>query len=148
MYPPYFFFQKDKCHKCHTTRWFPYDRYDMGQASDSKLHTLFFPMKFINQSRMENKTMKDKENKRQDSEENQEFEFGGSGGFSIFNDSYPLFMAYDLTRNLPEEPLPEEEETEKPSISEDSPEDLQANERLKILKQFKSYSTKIKPPME
>ena len=68
--------------------------------------------------------MKDKEN--QESEENQELEFGGSGGFSIFNDSYPLFMAYDLTRNLPEEPLPEEEETEKPSIADDSPEDLEA----------------------
>ena len=95
--------------------------------------------------------MKDKENKQQESEEQEntkELEFGSAGDFSIFNDSYPLFMAYDLTRNLPEEPLPEEEETEKPSISEDSPEDLQANERLKILKQFKSYSTKIKPPME
>ena len=56
--------------------------------------------------------MKDKEN--QESEENQEFEFGGLGGFSIFNDSYPLFMAYDLTRNLPEEPLPAEEKKEKP----------------------------------
>ena len=92
--------------------------------------------------------MKDKENKRQESEENQEFEFGGSGGFSIFNDSYPLFMAYDLTRNLPEEPIPEEEKKENPSISVDDSEDLEANKRAKIIEQFKSYSTKIKPPME
>ena len=92
--------------------------------------------------------MKDKENKRQEREENQEFEFGGSGGFSIFNDSYPLFMAYDLTRNLPEEPIPDEEKKEKPSISEDDSEDLEANKRAKIIEQFKSYSTKIKPPME
>ena len=89
--------------------------------------------------------MKDKEN--QESEENQEFEFGGLGGFSIFNDSYPLFMAYDLTRNLPEEPIPEEKK-EKPSISDDGSKDLEANERMKIIEQFKSYSTKIKPPME
>ena len=92
--------------------------------------------------------MKDKENKRQESEENQEFEFGGSGGFSIFNDSYPLFMAYDLTRNLPEEPIPDEEKKEKSSISENDSEDLEANKRAKIIEQFKSYSTKIKPPME
>ena len=81
-------------------------------------------------------------------ENTKELEFGSTGGFSIFNDSYPLFMAYDLTRNLPEEPLPEEEETEKPSISDDGSEDLEANKRAKIIEQFKSYSTKIKPPME
>ena len=95
--------------------------------------------------------MKDKENKKQESEEQEntkELEFGSSGGFSIFNDSYPLFMAYDLTRNLREEPIPEEEETEKPSISDEGSEDLEANERAKIIEQFKSYSTKIKPPME
>ncbi|MFL2912962.1 MAG: hypothetical protein ACJZ5X_05845 [Opitutales bacterium] len=87
--------------------------------------------------------MKDKENKRQESEENQEFEFGGSGGFSIFNDSYPLFMAYDLTRNLPEEPLPEEKEKkEKPASYRDDA------EALKAIEQFKAYSTKIRPPME
>ena len=100
---------------------------------------------------MENKTMKDKENKNQESEEQEntkELEFGSSGGFSIFNDSYPLFMAYDLTRNLPEERIPEEEKKEKPSISVDDSEDLEANERAKIIEQFKSYSTKIKPPME
>lgn len=60
--------------------------------------------------------MKDKENKRQESEEQEnskELEFGSSGGFSIFNDSYPLFMAYDLTRNLREEPIPEDEKKEK-----------------------------------
>jgi hypothetical protein len=84
--------------------------------------------------------MKDKEN--QESEENQEFEFGGLGGFSIFNDSYPLFMAYDLTRNLPEEPLPEEEKKEKPASYLDDP------EALKAIEQFKAYATKIKPPME
>ena len=53
---------------------------------------------------MENKTMKDKENKKQESEEQEntkELEFGGSGGLSIFNDNYPFFLAYDLTRNLP-----------------------------------------------
>lgn len=95
--------------------------------------------------------MKDKENKQQESEEQEnikELEFGSAGGFSIFNDSYPLFMAYDLTRNLPEEPLPEEEETEKLSISDEGSEDLEANKRAKIIEQFKSYSTKIKPPME
>ena len=84
--------------------------------------------------------MKDTENKNQESEKKQEFEFGGSGGFSIFNDSYPLFMAYDLTRNLPEEPLLEEKE--KPASYRDDP------EALKAIEQFKSYSTKIKPPME
>jgi len=95
--------------------------------------------------------MKDKENKNQESEEQEntkELEFGSAGGFSIFNDSYPLFMAYDLTRNLPEEPIPEEEKKEKPSIADDSPEDLEAKERAKFIEQFKSYSAKIKPPME
>ena len=94
--------------------------------------------------------MKDKENKNQESEEQEntkELEFGGSGGLSIFGFNYPSFLAYDLTPNLREEPIPEEK-TEKPSISDDSPEDLEANERLKIIEQFKSYSTKIKPPME
>ena len=111
----------------------------------------FFRIKFINQPPMENKTMKDKENKKHESEEQEntkELEFGGSGGFSIFNDSYPLFMAYDLTRNLPEEPIPEEEKTIKPSISDEGSEDLEAKERAKFIEQFKSYSTKIKPPME
>ena len=57
--------------------------------------------------------MKDKENKNQESEEFENkrgLELGGSGGLSIFNDSYPLFLAYDLTRNLPEEPLAEKKE--------------------------------------
>lgn len=100
---------------------------------------------------MENKTMKDKENKKHESEKQEntkELEFGSPGGFSIFNDSYPLFMAYDLTRNLPEEPILEEEKTIKPSISDEGSEDLEANKRAKIIEQFKSYSTKIKPPME
>ena len=90
--------------------------------------------------------MKDKENENQESEESEnkrELEFGGSGGFSIFNDSYPFFLAYDLTRNLPEERLPEEKkEKEKPASYRDDPEALKANE------QFRAYSTKIKPPME
>jgi hypothetical protein len=95
---------------------------------------------------MENKTMKNKENKRQESEEQEntkELEFGSAGGFSIFNDSYPLFMAYDLTRNLPDEQLPEQkEEKEKPaSYRYDA-------EALKAIEQFKAYSTKIRPPME
>ncbi len=95
--------------------------------------------------------MKDKENKRQESEvqeNSKELEFGSSGGLSIFGFNYPPFLAYDLTPNLPEEPIPEEEKTIKPSISDDSPEVLEAKERLKIIKHFKSYSTKIKPPME
>ena len=90
--------------------------------------------------------MKEKENKNQESEEpedKKELELGGSGGFSIFNDNYPFFLAYDLTRNLPEEPLPEEkEEKEKPASYRN---DLEA---LKAIEQFISYSTKIKPPME
>ena len=90
--------------------------------------------------------MKDKENENQESEELENkrgLEFGGSGGLSIFNDSYPFFLAYDLTRNLPEEPLPEEkEEKEKPSSYRDDP------EALKAIEQFKAYSTKIRPPME
>ena len=90
--------------------------------------------------------MKDKENESQESEELQNkggLELGGSGRFSIFNDSYPFFLAYDLTRNLPEEPLPEEkEEKEKPASYHDDP------EALKAIEQFKAYSTKIKPPME
>ena len=90
--------------------------------------------------------MINKENKKQESEEQEntkELEFGGSGGFSIFNDNYPFFLAYDLTRNLPEEPLPEEkEEKEKPASYRDDP------EALKAIEQFKAYSTKIKPPME
>ena len=80
--------------------------------------------------------MKDKENKNQESEEQEntkELEFGSSGGFSIFNDSYPLFMAYDLTRNLPKERIPDEERQEKPSISDDDSEDLEANKRAKII---------------
>jgi len=85
--------------------------------------------------------MKEKENQEPDEpEENKELELGGSGSFSIFNDSYPLFMAYDLTRNLPEEPLPEEKE--KPASYRDDAEALKAIER------FKAYSTQIKPPME
>ena len=90
--------------------------------------------------------MKDKENENQESEEQENksgLELGGSGGLSIFNDSYPLFLAYDLTRNLPEELLPEEnEEKEKPASYRDDP------EALKAIEQFKSYSTKIKPPMD
>ena len=90
--------------------------------------------------------MKDKENENQESEElenKRELELGGSGGLSIFNDSYPLFLAYDLTRNLPEEPLPEKKtDKEKPASYLDDP------EALKAIEQFKAYSTKIKPPME
>ncbi len=89
--------------------------------------------------------MKDKENKKQESEEQEntkELEFGSSGGFSIFNDNYPLFMAYDLTRNLPEEPIPEDEKKEKSFSYQDDP------EALKAIEQFRAYSTKIKPPME
>jgi len=59
---------------------------------------------------------------------------------SIFNDSYPFFLAYDLTRNLPEELLTEEKE--KPASNHDDP------EALKAIEQFKAYSTKIRPPME
>ena len=92
--------------------------------------------------------MKDKENENQESEEQEnkrglELEGSGGLGFSIFNDSYPFFLAYDLTRNLPEEPLPEEkEEKEKPASYRDDP------EALKAIEQFKAYSTKIRPPME
>ena len=90
--------------------------------------------------------MKDKENENQESEEQENkrgLELGGSGGFSIFNDNYPFFLAYDLTRNLPEEPLPEEkEENEKPASYRDDP------EALKAIQQFKAYSTKIRPPMD
>ena len=85
--------------------------------------------------------MKDKENENQESEEQENkrgLELGGSGGFSIFNDNYPFFLAYDLTRNLPEE----KEEKEKPASYRDDP------EALKAIEQFKSYSTKTKPPME
>ena len=90
--------------------------------------------------------MKNKKNENQESEElenKRELELGGSGGLSIFNDSYPLFLAYDLTRNLPEEPLPEKKtDKEKPASYLDDP------EALKAIEQFKAYSTKIKPPME
>ena len=90
--------------------------------------------------------MKDKENQNQESEEfenTRELELGGSVGFSIFNDSYPFFLTYALTQNLPEEPFPEEkEQKEKPASYRDDP------EALKAIEQFKSYSTKIKPPME
>ena len=90
--------------------------------------------------------MKDKENENQETQESENkrgLELGGSGGFSIFNDKYPFFLAYDLTRNLPEEPLPDEkEEKEKPASYRDDP------EALKAIEQFKSYATKIRPPME
>ena len=90
--------------------------------------------------------MKNTENENQESEELENkrgLELGGSGGLSIFNDSYPFFLAYDLTRNLPDEQLPEEkEEKEKPASYRDDP------EALKTIEQFKSYSSKIKPPME
>ena len=85
--------------------------------------------------------MKDKENENQESEEQENkrgLELGRSGGFSIFNDNYPFFLAYDLTRNLPEE----KEEKEKPASYWDDP------EVLKAIEQFKAYATKIKPPME
>jgi hypothetical protein len=90
--------------------------------------------------------MKDKENENQESEEfenTSELELGGFGGLSIFNDSYPFFLAYDLTQNLPEEPFPEEkEQKEKPASYRDDP------EALKAIEQFKAYATKIRPPME
>lgn len=90
--------------------------------------------------------MKDKENENQESEEPENkrgLELGGSGGFSIFNDNYLFFLAYDLTRYLPDEPLPDEkEEKEKPASYRDDP------EAIKAIEQFKAYSTKIKPPIE
>ena len=90
--------------------------------------------------------MKYKADENQESEEQEnkrELEFGVSGGLSIFNDNYPFFLAYDLARNLPEEPFPEEEEEkEKPASYRDDPEALNA------IEQFKAYSTKIRPPME
>ena len=90
--------------------------------------------------------MKDKADENQESEELENkrgLELGGSGGLSIFNDNYPFFLAYDLTRSLPEEPLPEEkEEKEKPASYRDDP------KALKAIEQFKSYATKIRPPME
>ena len=90
--------------------------------------------------------MKDKADENQESEELENkrgLEFEGSGGFSIFNDNYPFFLAYDLTRNLPEEPLPEKKTgKEKPASYLDDP------EALKAIEQFKAFSTKIKPPME
>ena len=90
--------------------------------------------------------MKDKENENQESEELENkrgLELGGSVGLSIFNDNYPFFLAYDLTRNLPEERLPDEkEEKEKPASYRDDP------EALKAIEQFKAYSTKIRPPMD
>ena len=90
--------------------------------------------------------MKNTENENQELEESEnkkELELGGSGGFSIFNDNYPFFLAYDLTRNLPEEPLPKEkEEKEKPASYRDDP------EAIKAIEQFKAYSNKIRPPME
>ena len=90
--------------------------------------------------------MKNTENENQELEESEnkkELELGGSGGLSIFNDSYPLFLAYDLTRNLPEESLPEKKtDKEKPASYLDDP------EALKAIEQFKSYATKIRPPME
>ena len=95
--------------------------------------------------------MKDKENKNQESEEqekNKKLEFGSAGGLSIFGFNYPPFLAYDLTPNLREERIPEDEKKGKLSISEDDSEDLEAKERAKFIEQFKSYSTKIKPPME
>ena len=52
--------------------------------------------------------MKDKENENQESEEQENkrgLELEESSGLSIFNDSYPFFLAYDLTRDLPEERL-------------------------------------------
>ena len=93
--------------------------------------------------------MKDKENQESEEQENKRgLELGVSGGLSIFGFNYPPFLAYDLTPNLREEPIPEGEKKEKLSISDDSPEDLEENNRAKIIEQFKSYSTKIKPPME
>ena len=95
--------------------------------------------------------MKDKENKNQESEEqekNKKLEFGSAGGLSIFGFNYPPFLAYDLTPNLREEPTPEDEKKEKLSISDDGSKDFEANERAKIIEQFKSYSKKIKPRME
>ena len=69
--------------------------------------------------------MKNTENENQESEELENkrgLELGGSGGLSIFNDNYPLFLAYDLTRNLPEEPLPEEKEEKEKHLTIDDPE--------------------------
>ena len=90
--------------------------------------------------------MKNTENENQESEELENkrgLELGGSCGLSIFNDSYAFFLAYDLTRNLPEESLPEKKtDKEKPASYLDDP------EALKAIEQFKSYATKIRPPME
>ena len=86
--------------------------------------------------------MKDKENENQESEDHTELEFGGSSGFSIFNDNYPTFLGFDLVQHLPEDPLPKEDKKEKPASYRDDP------EALKAIEQFKAYATKIKPPME
>ena len=88
--------------------------------------------------------MKNKENENQEPAENKDLECRGTGGFSILNRNYPPFLAYDLTPNLPEEPIPEEKKTdkEKPASYLDDP------EALKAIEQFKAYATKIKPPME
>ena len=89
--------------------------------------------------------MKNTENEIQESEELENkrgLELGESSGLSIFKDNYPFFLAYDLTRNLPEEPLPEEkEEKEKPASYRDDP------EALKAIEQFKAYATRIIPPV-
>ena len=64
-------------------------------------------------------------------------------GFSMLNHNYPPFLAYDLTPNLPKESLPEKKtDKEKPASYLDDP------EALKAIEQFKSYATKIRPPME
>ena len=87
--------------------------------------------------------MKNKEDENQEPTENKDQECRGTGGFSILNRNYPPFLAYDLTPNLPEEPLPEKKtDNEKPASYLDDP------EALKAIEQFKAYATKIKPPME
>ena len=87
--------------------------------------------------------MKDKADENQESEEPKNkrgLQPEKPRGFSMLNQNYPPFLAYDLTPNLPKESLPDEKE--KPASYRDDPEALRA------IEQFKAYSTKIKPPME
>ena len=87
-----------------------------------------------------------KENEKQESEESKKkrgLQPERRRGCSMLNHNYPPFLAYDLTPNLPKESLPEKKtEKEKPASYLDDP------EALKAIEQFKSYATKIRPPME
>ncbi|MDA7791262.1 hypothetical protein N8988_04300 [Opitutales bacterium] len=89
---------------------------------------------------MKNKDKKKRQSNHQD--ETQKIEPKNPGRLSIFNDSYPLFLGFDLVQHLPEIPYEKEPDNEKPSSFLDDP------EALKVIEQFKAYSNKIKPPME